>query len=828
MARAPCHRVVSREGRFAVTRPRKSEPEVERLRRRVAELERTRSEPERIATALRESEAQFRALVAAVPGMIYRSEAKAPWRDLLVSDNVFQLCGYSAQELTRPDGTAFGDLVLEEDRAIIADSIADAPAHGGTFDIRYRLRHADGRIRWVHDQGKVITSPEDGTPLLLDGVISDITDEIEAEHALRESEERFRTLVANIPGAVYRCGVQWPYPDILLSDGVEAITGHSAREHLRSKELDFGARVLPEERDRIEMAVAAAVASGTTFELRYRIRHADGGIRWVQETGRATYAPDGTPLFLDGVLLDITAQKLAEEALRKSEARLVEAQRIAQVGSWELDLRTHALHWSEEIYRIFELDPKEFGATYESFLATIHPDDREMVHQAFTHSVTQQSSYDLVHRLRMPDGRVKYVHERAEILYAEDGRPMRTAGTVQDITERRVAEQARQALEGQLRQAQKMEALGTLAGGIAHDFNNILAAVIGHAELLAQDLAADQEGREGVEEILVASRRARDLVQQILTFSRLRERERRLIALEPVVLEALKLLRASLPTTIEIRTTVTPEDHLVLADTTQIHQVVLNLCTNAAHAMQEHGGVLDVSCHSVEVDAELAKEHPGLNPGLYMRLSVRDTGHGMDRLTLDRIFDPFFTTKQPGEGTGLGLAVVHGIMQSHDGAVTVASEPGAGTVFSLYFPAIEGRAIAASREEPPEPRGTGQRVLLVDDEPALVRIATRVLERLGYQVIPHTEATAALADFLARPDAFDLVLTDLTMPRMTGLELAREITARRPELPVILTSGYSGALDLTEIQEAGIREVLGKPFLARTIAEVVDRVLRSA
>ena len=455
----------------------------------------------------------------------------------------------------------------------------------------------------------------------------------------------------------------------------------------------------------------------------------------------------------------------------------------------------------------------------------MHPDDRELVDRVYSEAVEQRRPYDLVHRLLMPDGRVKHVHERAETRYDADGNPIRSLGTVQDITDRRQAEQVRQGLEAQLRQSQKMEAIGTLAGGIAHDFNNILAAVIGHAELLAEDVGADQAGQEGVEGILEASRRARDLVQQILTFSRLREKERRLIPLEPVIREVLKLLRATLPSTIEIRTTVTSEDHLVLADATQMHQVVLNLCTNAAHAMQEHGGVLDVSYQPVRLDAEQAQLHPGLPPGRFMRLSVRDTGHGMDRITLERIFDPFFTTKSPGEGTGLGLAVVHGIVQSHEGSITATSEPGEGTAFQVFLPAVEGRSTAVATEDSSMPPGSGEHILVVDDEPSLVRIANRLLERLGYRVTAHTHPTEALADFLKRPDDFDLVLSDLTMPQMTGLDLASRLLERRPDLPILLTSGYAGALDPAELRRVGVRELVGKPFLTRTLADAVARAL---
>ncbi len=774
--------------------------------------------------ALRTSEARYRTIVGSVPGAVFLCEPQHPWKSLFMSGGVEGLTGYPASSFSGAGGALFTSITLTDDIPRLTEATEAAIARGELWRLRYRIRHADGSTRWVYEEGQASYGPE-GTPIFLGGVILDITDRMVAEEWLRESEERFRTLVANIPGTVYRSEVEYPYRDIFLSDGMLALSGYPAEDFLRPGGITIGDLMLEADRPLVAEAVDAAVRARLPFEIRYRFRHANGEIRWVKEQGQAAYGPDGTAQWLDGVMLDITVEREADAALRRSEARLLEAQHIANMGSWELDLRTEALYWSDEIFRIFELDVRQFGATYQAFLAAIHPDDREEVNRAFTASVQQRLPYDIVHRLLMRDGRIKYVHERGETQYAEDGTPIRSAGTVQEITDRRLAEQSRQALEVQLRQAQKMEAIGTLAGGIAHDFNNILAAVIGNAELLAQDLAGNDAGREGIEAILLASRRARDLVQQILTFSRLREQERRLIPLEPVILEALKLLRATLPATVEIRTAMTDEDHLVLADATQIHQTVINLCTNGAHAMRVHGGILDLSYQPVRI-GEAEPQYSTLLPGLYMRLSVRDTGHGMDRPTVERVFDPFFTTKGPGEGTGLGLAVVHGIMQSHDGAVTVGSEPGVGTIFSLYFPAVEGRVDPASPNESPIPQGVGQHVLVVDDEPALVRIATRIFERLGYRVTAMAQPTDALAAFQARPDEFDFVFCDLTMPRMTGLELARELTALRPELPVILTSGYSGAIEPGEMRKLGIREVVAKPFLVRTLAEAAERALR--
>jgi len=925
-----------------------------RLRARVAELEHALAEPERVARALRESEAQFRSLVASVPGMVYRAEARAPWRDLFVSGNVFMLCGYQAEELTRVGGTAFGDLILVEDRAIVEESITGAAARGGTFDIRYRIHRADGKIGWVHDQGRVTAAP-DGTPLLLDGVVADITDRMEAELALRRNEEQYRTLVASVPGAVYLCGMAVPYKATFMSSGVLALAGYTAADFLRPDGVTINDLTLPEDLEAVNQRLEEAIVTRQPYELRYRIRHLGGSERWLYDRGQAAYAADGTPLFLGGVILDITDRMRGEETLRESEARY---RTLVSSVPGAVFLCAPSYPWTETfmsagVVALTGYPHSAFIGSGENFFTQrMLPEDLEATKAECDRAIAQGEPWTVRYRIRHADGGIRWVFERGQAAYGPDNRPLFLSGVIlditdrvvaeealrereerlraivesesecvklvdregnllemnpaglrmleadsldqlvgrcvcpliapadepafremiaavfqgesrelvfeviglrgghrilethsvplwdgparrevrallgvtRDITERRRAEEIRQSLEAQLRKSQKLEAIGTLAGGIAHDFNNILAAVIGHAELLAQDVDEGHEGQESIRGILLAGARARELVQQILTFIRLRERERHLVSLEPIVLEALKLLRPTLPATIEIRAEIDAEGTQVLADSTQLHQVVVNLCTNAAYAMRDRGGVLEVQCRTVLLPEPLAQAHPGR----YLQLTVRDTGPGMDAATLDRVFDPFFTTKPQGEGTGLGLAVVHGIVQSHDGLITATSEPGHGTTFQAYFPAVEGRSTAVVPQEKSMRRGSGEHILVVDDEPSLVRIASRILERLGYRVTAHTRPAEALADFLERPNDFDLVLSDLTMPRMTGLELASLMLERRPDLPILLTSGYSGSLDPDELTRVGIRELVGKPFLAQTIADAVARGLKRA
>ena len=392
--------------------------------------------------------------------------------------------------------------------------------------------------------------------------------------------------------------------------------------------------------------------------------------------------------------------------------------------------------------------------------------------------------------------------------------------TFRDITERRK-------LEAQFHQAQKMESIGQLAGGIAHDFNNILSAIIGNLYLAKLDAASQPAIVEHLENISQAARRASDLVNQILTFSRRNKQEREPVKLNHVVLEALKLLRASVPATIRIQTDLT-QTPTVLANPTAIHQVIMNLGTNAWHAMRDQPGTLKVEMGVIEVDAPFAHAHPGLRPGRYVRLCVSDTGHGMDAATRARIFDPFFTTKAVGEGTGLGLAVVLGIMQGHDGAITVYSEPGAGATFHLYFPVFETAEAADETVSQPIPRGQGEHILFVDDEEVLAGLGKQILERLGYTVTTKTSASEALAAVREQPDRFDLVITDLTMPLMDGARLGSQLLQIQPRLPIILATGYSATMTNEKVRELGFREVLLKPSTARALGEAVYRALHPA
>jgi PAS domain S-box-containing protein len=382
-------------------------------------------------------------------------------------------------------------------------------------------------------------------------------------------------------------------------------------------------------------------------------------------------------------------------------------------------------------------------------------------------------------------------------------------------------------MEEQLRQTQKMEAIGTLAGGIAHDFNNILGAIFGYTELAQETVAESSETMENLEQILKAADRAKELVQQILAFSRKTDSVRKAVQFHDILHEAVKLLRASIPTTIDIRQVITPGNDTLLADPTQLHQIIMNLCTNAAQAMQESGGVLELRLFPFTLDEEDTAGYTDLPPGPYVQLTVRDTGPGIPRENLTRIFDPFFTTKEVGKGTGMGLAVVHGIVKSHGGEIKVYSEPGSGTAFHIVLPCREQEpALETVADTIPIPRGT-ERILLIDDEEMLLNIGKSMLESLDYQVTPVPGSVEALSLFRNHPDEFDLIMTDQTMPAMTGDRLARECLQIRPDIPVILCSGYSEQISEKKALHMGIRAYLLKPFSRRILAETIRKVLDS-
>ncbi len=422
-------------------------------------------------------------------------------------------------------------------------------------------------------------------------------------------------------------------------------------------------------------------------------------------------------------------------------------------------------------------------------------------------------------------GYLKEMPEENEGPFLKEERNLLTAITARlgEIVERRQIEKEKEILESQLQQSQKMEAIGTLAGGIAHDFNNILSAIFGYTGFALNDIPEGSSAQDDLKQVLLAANRAKDLVYQILSFSRQATHEITLLKIQHIIEESLKLLRASIPTTVEISQNIDVQCGTIMSDPTQIHQVLMDLCTNAVHAMKETG-VIGINLREVTLNAKDIAHKPELIPGSYACLSISDTGIGMDLETINRIFEPFYTTKEINKGTGLGLSVIHGIVESHKGMITVDSELGKGTIFQVFFPIVDGVKSVSPNISGPLPTGS-ERILIVDDEESILYMAKRMLESLGYEVVAKSSSVEALEIFKFKPDQFDLVITDQTMPNMSGEELIAELLRIKPDLSIILCTGYSSKVSKQNAMEKGIKKYMSKPYGKKLLSEAVRELL---
>jgi PAS domain S-box-containing protein len=796
--------------------------------------------------------------------------------------------------------------------------------------------------RAVGRHQRVFTFPAGGRRFA--STIEDITERKSTEAELRRSEERFRSLFSNMTEGfalheiiTNESGDPVDYLFLDINPAFERLTGMRKSGVVGRRVTEVLPGIEPfwiETYGRVGLTGEAV-----TFE-RFYPAPLD---RWYE-----VYAYRPAERQFAVIFKDITARKRAEEERRESEDRFKRAEEIAHLGSWELDLADNRLTWSDEVFRIFGLRPGEFGATYQSFLDAVHPDDRAAVDAAYSRSLAEgKDSYEIEHRVvRRDTGEVRIVREKCHHRRDASGRVVSSIGMVHDITETKRAEALRQALteqerlrlgaaveqasdcvamldldgviryvnaaftsvnrlapdqavgrsyfefisgeptagalretvnagrmwrgqltrpvtggrpveleiaispvndpsgavigwlvtekdvtqenalQRQVRQAQKMEALGTLAGGITHDFNNILSTIFVNTELALLDLEPAHPARRSLPTVLQAANRGKELVKQIITFSRQKEWERKPLEVAPIVKEGLKFLRSTLPKDIAINEAIAADCGSVLADPSQIHQILVNLCQNASLAMADRAGQVDVRLEPVQVDSALAARHPDLKPGPHVRLTVADTGCGMTRELMERIFEPFFTTRKHGEGSGLGLSVVHGIVKSYDGAITVYSEPGKGSVFNVFLPQWTGEAGAGKKDMKMRPEKGREHILLVEDEPSQLQGIARVLERLGYRVTAKPSGRAALASFRRKPEAFDLVITDQTMPRLSGVELARALTKIRPGIPVILCTGFSEKVNGETVGRYGIRAFVMKPFTMQEISKHIRAALK--
>lgn len=658
--------------------------------------------------------------------------------------------------------------------------------------------------------------------LMMDGMWK-IIQKKKAQEDLRTSEERYRLLADNATDAIWIFGIPG-YRFSYVSPAMETLSGYSSAEFI---DLKMGAHLSKESLDSISQIISEELAQDSDAGVdanRYRtieqeMIKKDGSRIWTEVTARFLRNEQGVPDRILGITRDITQRRALAQQLEVANSDLRMAQRIAGIGSWSFDTETGGALWSEEIYRIFERDPKLGPFTLGEYQNLYTSKWSEIFHQAAQDAIHKGLPYDIEAKLVLPSGKIKWSHTICEPEKLKDKEAYFLRGTIQEITNRKT-------MEHRIQQTLKMEALGTLAGGIAHDFNNILSSVLGFTELAKLRTREDQKTQKNLDQVLAAGLRAKELVKHILAFSRKADLQKQVLQIAPLIKECLKFLRASISSNIEIKTIFNRYDCAVLADPTQIHQVLMNLFTNAAYAMKEKGGTLEVTLESIDLFKGDSFQSKDLDPGKYVHLTISDTGSGIPKNLTDKIFEPFFTTKPKGEGTGMGLALAYGIIKEMNGHISVYSEPDMGTVFQILLPQQPGFDAPDIALPPPAMEKGRGKLLLADDEAGILDWISQLLLQLGYDVVSAANGLEALEIFNRDPDSFDLVLTDLTMPKMTGIILSKQITAQRPDIPIVLCTGFSEGLTAETMKKHGISGILMKPIIASELARVIKIYLK--
>ncbi len=633
-----------------------------------------------------------------------------------------------------------------------------------------------------------------------------MADQARAEAALRENEEKYRLMVENQNDLIIKmdCEFRMVFASPSCCD-----TFGMAPEILAGR--DFPSLVHPDEREKVQLALQSLLVAPHICRHEERIL-TPKGLRWFAWSNNAVMAEDGRIYEIVGVGRDTTDRKEAELRLQVSEEKFRAIFEQSGDAVVLLDSLNFALvDFNDAAYQPLGYTKEEFSkVTFKDLLV---PDGADTVAKTIRRLIASRDQ-PVEARLRTKSGEIRHYRMKQQRLTFNDGKYLLEIW--HDITDLKM-------LEANLVQSQKMEAIGTLAGGIAHDFNNILSIIIGNAELAVEDIADGHAAKNRLREILTASIRAKEVVHQLLSFSRQDEEKRSPVLLGPIIEESLQLLRATIPSTIDIHKNISDPDLTILADATRIHQVLINLCTNAAQAIAESSGKIIVSLAPIRLD-EYHADRYGLPAGAYAQITVEDTGCGIDPEIIDRIFDPYFTTKEAHQGTGMGLSIVHSIVSRHEGAINVESPPGYGTTFRVFLP-LSSQKPTSKIELPGSSAPNHASILLVDDEPSLVRLGKQCLEKLGYSVLAVDDPLKALNRFKANPTAFDLIITDMTMPNMTGDVLANEILKINPRMRVIICSGYHRKVDPKRICSLGARAFLQKPFDMKTLAIKVRQAL---
>ena len=677
--------------------------------------------------------------------------------------------------------------------------------------------------------------------------------------ALKESEERFRYIFEQAAVGISNDSLDGKF--LAVNQRFCDITGYSQEELLN---LYFQKITHPDDLE-TDNRYASLLMNGSlqNYSREKRYIRKNGTVVWVNVTVSAMVNEKRIPQYFISIIEDISDRKRMEEELtavhtdlesrvQERTAELLSANERLTREIIERNQIEEALRQNEAQYKrlvegipgILYLFSKTLGGIYyspqtENILGypvqymydhpmtwnqSIHPEDIERVNEAISNFANGEK-FELEYRIKDSKGNWHWFYDRSIGTHIQEDEEVVIEGLALDITERKKTEEEHKKLQTQLREIQKREAIGTLAGGIAHDFNNILSAILGYSELAVDSIPNDNPARSMLQEILKAGTRAKDLIKQILAFSRKGDQERKPVLIHFIIKEALNLLRATIPQTIEIRHEIDPNSGSVLADPTQLHQVLMNLCTNAYHAMKDNGGSLGIKLHPVFLKQGDSIQGIDVEPGSYAKLEISDSGHGMSKAVMERIFDPYFTTKKKGEGTGLGLAVVLGIIKSHSGYITVYSEPGMGTTFRVYLPTIDDNEEKIENlTNEPIPTG-GEHILFVDDEEQLVFLGREMLKKLGYKVTISTSSTEALKVFTENPKSFDIIITDMTMPEMTGAQLAAKILEIRSKMPIILCTGFSEIINEEKAKAIGFKEYILKPVIMSEMAKTIRRAL---
>jgi PAS domain S-box-containing protein len=632
------------------------------------------------------------------------------------------------------------------------------------------------------------------------------------EKALLESEKKYRTILDEIEDGYFEVDIKGNLT--FFNDSLCKIVDYSRSELMKMNNRDF---MDAENSKKVYQAFNAVFTTGIASKgIDWELIQKDGTRRQLDTSVSLIKDADGKKCGFRGIVRDISDRKLTEEKMREIKGRYQALFDRSLDCVFIHDFKGNFIDGNEAALKMMGYTQKELSSLK---ISKIISRDQFSIAARVRRELekTGKQKGVSIFRLKHKDGHSVDVETKSSVIFRQ-GKPYAIQGIARDIT-------GKKKMESQLRQAQKMEAIGTLAGGIAHDFNNILSAILGYSEIALINLPENDPAHSNIEQVVKAGIRARDLVKQILTFSRQAEQDLKPLKIQPVIKEAIQLLRASIPATIEIRQIISPDCGSIMADPTQIHQIIMNLCTNAYHAMRESGGIIDISLSQVRLSPDKLSRKTDLPAGSYVKIGISDTGSGMDDLTLQRIFDPYFTTKPKGEGTGMGLAVVHGIIKSYGGDILVYSELGKGSSFQIYLPTVDDESMQNLIEHNASLPGGHESIMVLDDEPVIIEITRSILEDLGYRISPFTSSEKALNAFRAHPTDYDMVITDMSMPKMNGIQLSKEILSARPGLPIIICTGYNDLLNEETVKTLGIRKLILKPILRRTLALAVREVL---